>query len=114
MNLHHWKIEIDEETPPSISGALLEIRTIRPRNVARISFSEAFWQKPYEEQIERLRHELLHLVLDPLWEEHEFQIKQLAPVTEIRHYRERFVRHLERAVEHLARMPAFAAQGNLY
>lgn len=110
MNLRNWKIEYVENTPPSTPGALLEIRTIRPRNVARLYIRDDFWELEVKAQDERLKHELFHLVLDPMWEEHEMQITHTGMDTNKRsEYRARFVRVMERAVEHLARMPIVAA-----
>lgn len=97
LNLCHWRIEVS--TTPASPGTHFEIITNRPRNHASIRVNPN--GVPDDQIWQLLKHELLHLVLDPIREEHDFQVASL-PADRRKEYSERILRQIEKAVEHLS------------
>lgn len=97
LNLTHWRIELSNT--PAAPNTFLQVVTTRPRNHAAIRVSAG--GVPADRMQQLMKHELLHLVIDPIREEHDFQMAALA--TERKNeYSERMLRAVERAVEHLS------------
>lgn len=97
LNLSHWRIDVSSVAPSP--GALFEVVTYRDRNHASVRVSVAGWQHPERERL--LKHELLHLVFDPIREEHDFQMEALDTERKAE-YSSRVLRQIEKAVEHLS------------
>lgn len=97
LNLAHVRVDVSATKPSN--GALFEIISNRNRNHHSIRVSEKGWNHPERERL--LKHELLHIVLDPIREEHDFQMEALQSERQ-REYSERLLREIEKAVEHLS------------
>lgn len=83
----------------------MEVRPIRVRRYATIYIKEGLLDKIDCVEFQKLLvHELCHLIYDPIAEEHELQTRFDVVDAKSLENKERFVRQLERAVEHTARM----------
>lgn len=98
LNLMHWRIQISARRPND-PNALFEVATNRNRNHASVRISDRGALAPDRERL--LVHELVHLIIDPIREEYDFQAKVLPPDRRDE-YSARLMRQLERAVEHLS------------
>src|SRR3954469_23953598 len=97
LNLLHWRIEISEQKAKN--GALFEVVTNRLRNHASIRLSDDGVAS--DDRVRCLTHELLHLVFDPIREEHDFEMEQVGGARR-KEYSNRMLRQIEKAVEHLS------------
>lgn len=99
MNLGDWDIRTGQLN--GADGNLFQIRTIRERKSAVLYYhpnSQCSWK----DATLGIIHELGHLMLDNMREEHDFQVHYKAKdVAE--EYKARFTRQLEKSVETIAR-----------
>lgn len=98
MNLGCWRILIRKGK--NLKNSILELRTVRERCTAII-----YYQEGYETTLEELHraiiHELVHLHLDNLREEHDLQQKYAKNASKDE-YKERFDNEIEKSVESLS------------
>lgn len=102
--LNHWRItyKVVHKDKLIDKRALMEIRPCRERLKASIFIREGV-DKFGDFELQRLLvHELTHLIIDPMAEEHAFQVEFNIPVDRVKEYHTRFTRVLERTVEHTA------------
>lgn len=101
LNLHHWRIRVTKDKPESTDN-WMEVRLNRPRQMAQIRMSDNIMRETDENFNDSIKHEMLHLILEPLFEEVDMTLNHLElPPEREEEYRDRFRRQLEKAVEHL-------------
>lgn len=97
LNLTHWRVEISATSADP--GTLFQIVTNRARNHASLRVSEEGLNHPDQKRL--LKHEILHLLVDSIREEHDFQLAALQTDRK-NEYSERLLREIEKVVEHLS------------
>lgn len=101
LNLHHWRIKHKLMSDDAMQKSLMRIVPTRDRQCATIYIRQSLLGSPTKKFGPLLLHELLHLVLDPIMEEYEYQSLYEMPPTRATEYQRRLTRCLERTVEHL-------------
>lgn len=105
LNLLHWRVSWKTVENSKVPLAIMEIAPKRERTSATIFIKQAsydsfsFCSREFQGYIV---HELVHLVLDPIAEEHSLQIEFDVESLKHKESMKRFKRTLEKAVEHMA------------
>lgn len=105
LNLNHWTVThvLTVAEKMHNEAALMEIRTTRVRTHATVFVNEMLLFTHTVQSFQPLLvHELVHLIYDPLAEEHSFQLDYSTDKDRRKENHSRFTRVLEKAVEHTA------------
>jgi PAS domain S-box-containing protein len=107
LNLESWRIQYKIKPELSDPRALMQFVPTRDRRIALINIKEDTLSLPPDEFQKLLVHEIWHILLDPIVEEHGDQIKFIETDPGRRkEARIRFIKQLERIVEHAAQATA--------
>lgn len=104
LNILHWRVDYKITDVGRIANSLMEIRPTRVRHHARIFIKTKCLQLNETDFEKLIVHELVHLIYDPLAEEHSLQIDYDSNEERKVEHKDRFTRQLEKAVEHTAQM----------
>lgn len=105
MNLTNWQIEFFPVKTLD-KDVYFQVKVTRDRNYAAIFYHDG--RMIVQEKAElAFVHELAHLLVDNIREEHDFQLSY-GSITDKDEYRRRFTREIEKSVETIARSIYYA------
>lgn len=104
LNILHWRIDFRMTDSGRIPNSLMEIRPTRVRHHARIFIKPKCLLLSSNAVEKLIVHELVHLIYDPLVEEHSIQLSYDNDQDRRVENKDRFTRTLEKCVEHTAQM----------
>ena len=100
LNLQHWRISSEIVVSLETPTALMSIKPDRLRTRAVIHIKQSVLQEKESSELEQLLvHELVHLLLDNIAEEHTLQYQHSGKDKEYKH---RMTREIEKTVENLS------------
>jgi hypothetical protein len=100
LSLHQWRLKFIIIPSAQMGNDLMRIKPNRNRLIATIEIKHELIGKPLSEFGPLLLHELIHLIMEPIAEEHQFQCEQASE--RYKEYQKRFVRSMEKVVEVLS------------
>jgi hypothetical protein len=80
LHLEHWRVRWVFLSPELMGTSLMRIKPNRDRLIATIEMRRSLRDLSVEEFNPLLLHELLHLAIDPIVEEHNIQLEYIAGV----------------------------------